>query len=109
MKFRFKIWGEVNEKPVLGPGRYRLLSAVKSSGSINSAAHEIGISYRRAWAQIREMEKLLGYPLITSKRGGESGGGTTLTPTALKLMKQYEKLSRKIDKAISASGVSVSE
>lgn len=109
MKFRFKIWGEVNEKPVLGPGRYRLLAAVESSGSINSAANEVGISYRRAWAQIREMEGLLGYSLIASKRGGKSGGGTNLTPTALKLMKQYKKLCRKIDKAITASGATVTE
>ncbi|RJP75671.1 MAG: LysR family transcriptional regulator [Candidatus Abyssobacteria bacterium SURF_17] len=109
MKFRFKIWGEVDEKPVLGPGRFRLLAAVKSSGSINSAAKEIGISYRRSWAQIREMERLLGYSLIASKRGGKSGGGTTLTPRALKLMKQYERLCRRIDKAIMALGVGVTE
>ena len=109
MKYRFKIWGEIDEKPVLGPGRYRLLAAVESSGSINSAASEVGISYRRAWAQIREMEGLLGYSLIISQRGGKSGGGTALTPKALTIMKQHEKLCRKIDKAITASGATVTE
>ena len=109
MKFRFKIWSEINGKPFLGPGRYRLLSALQNTGSINAAASDSGISYRRAWAQIRGMEELSGYPLIVSNRGGASGGGTRLTPEALTLMKQYEKLCRKIDKAITASGASVTE
>lgn len=109
MKFRFKIWGEVDEQPLLGPGRCRLLSAVQATGSINSAAKEVGISYRRAWARIREMERLLGYSLIASKRGGRSGGGTILTPKAIRLMKRYEELCRKIDRAITASVTGVTE
>jgi molybdate transport system regulatory protein len=109
VKYRFKVWCEVNDEPVLGPGRHRLLSAVRSTGSINSAAVEVGISYRRAWAQIREMEGLLGYPLIASKRGGKAGGGTILTPAARKLMKRYERLCRKVDRAVTSSGADVTE
>jgi len=109
MKYRFKVWSEVSDKPVFGPGRYRLLSAVRSTGSINAAANEVGISYRRAWAQIREMECLLGYSLIASKRGGKAGGGTTLTPDAHDLMKQYERLCRTVENAVTASGANVTE
>lgn len=104
MKFRFKIWSEVGEEPLLGPGRYRLLSALSETGSINAAASEAGISYRRAWAQIREMERLMGHPLIVANRGGSSGGGTQLTSEAIKLMRQYDRLRRKVDKAVAASG-----
>jgi len=100
MKYRFKIWSEVENRPLLGPGRYRLLSALRQTGSINAAASDTGISYRRAWAQIREMESLLGHPLIVSNRGGTSGGGTELTPEALRLIQQYEKLCRKLEKAV---------
>jgi len=109
VKYRFKIWSEIDGKPLLGSGRYRLLSALKETGSINAAAAEVGISYRRAWAQIREMERLLGYPLIIPQRGGKAGGGTELTPDALKLMKQYERLCRKVDRALADSGAKVTE
>lgn len=109
VKFRFKIWSEVDGKPLLGSGRHRLLSALRRTGSINAAAAEVGISYRRAWAQIREMERLLGYPLIVPQRGGKAGGGTMLTPEALKLMDEYERLSRTVEKALSRSGAKVTE
>lgn len=108
MRFRFKVWGEIDGKPLMGPGRYRLLSALQKTRSINAAANEVGVSYRRAWAQIREMENLLGYPLIISNRGGKSGGGTALTSEAIKLIQQYEKLSHKLNAAIKASGRRVS-
>ncbi|MBI4831795.1 MAG: LysR family transcriptional regulator [Candidatus Lindowbacteria bacterium] len=61
MKYRFKVWAEVDGEPVMGPGRYRLLEELRRTRSINAAAKKAGISYRRAWAQIREMERLLGY------------------------------------------------
>jgi len=93
----------------MGPGRYRLLSSLQQTGSINAAATEVGISYRRAWAQIREMEELLGHPLVVANRGGTDGGGTRLTAEAVKLIKQYEKLSRKMDRAVSASGAMLTE
>lgn len=109
MKFRFKIWSEIGGQPLLGSGRYRLLSALEETGSINAAAGDTGISYRRAWAQIREMEQLLGYPLITSRRGGNGGGGTKLTPQALKLMKEYARLCRRVEKALSELGAKVTE
>jgi molybdate transport system regulatory protein len=109
VKFRFKIWSEVGGKPLLGSGRYRLLSALQRTGSINSAAADAGISYRRAWAQIREMEQLLGYPLIVPQRGGKAGGGTILTAQALKLMEEYERLCRTVEKALSRSGAKVTE
>ncbi len=104
MKFRFKIWSEVEGKGVLGPGRFQLLFALQRTGSINAAAGEVGVSYRRAWGQIREMERILGYPLIISNRGGRSGGGTELTPQALALLNEYEQLNKKVDKAVHASG-----
>ncbi|GAB4350569.1 MAG: hypothetical protein Kow0099_34160 [Candidatus Abyssubacteria bacterium] len=100
MKFRFKVWYEVDGKPLLGPGRYRLLSALRKTGSINAAAAEIGVSYRRAWGQIRQMERLLGAPLIICERGGARGGGTRLTRKALTLMKRYEQACQKTARAL---------
>jgi molybdate transport system regulatory protein len=104
LKVRFKIWTEIEGRALVGPGRFQLLSALRRTGSINAAASDAGISYRRAWGQIREMERLLGQPLIVSNRGGKSGGGTELTAGAKKLIEDYEKLRRRVNKAIKASG-----
>jgi molybdate transport system regulatory protein len=107
MKLRFKVWSEVDGKPLFGPGRYRLLSALRRSGSINAAATEAGISYRRAWGQIREMERLLGAPLIVSNRGGAKGGGTLLTRKALNLMRRYERACERAAQVLDEKGTDI--
>lgn len=109
MKYRVKVWAEINGKSLLGPGRYRLLSAIQATGSINAAAKELGIPYRRAWGQVREMERLLGASLVDSSRGGVSGGGTRLTPVAVRLMKQYQKICDETAVAVKGSGAEISE
>ncbi len=109
MKYRFKVWAEVDGEPVMGPGRYRLLEELRRTRSINAAAKKAGMSYRRVWAQIREMERLLGYSLIVSTRGGESGGGTELTPKALGLMRHYLEVQQAADKAVENLGAITGE
>ena len=56
LQVRSKVWLEVDGERFLGDGRYRLLHAVERSGSINGAARELGISYRKVWAQLAAME-----------------------------------------------------
>ena len=56
IRVRSKVWLEVDGEPLLGDGRYRLLRAVERSGSINGAARELGISYRKARAQLAALE-----------------------------------------------------
>ncbi len=104
MKFTFKVWSEIDGSPLMGPGRCRLLSALRKTGSINAAAKEIGISYRRAWAQIRQMEHLLGKSLVVCNRGGSAGGGTCLTPAAVKIIERYLKVSKAVAKVVEESG-----
>ncbi|MFO7813730.1 MAG: LysR family transcriptional regulator, partial [Pelovirga sp.] len=57
IRIRSKIWLEVNGQPFLGGGRLRLLRAIAATGSINAASQQLGISYRKAWSQLQEMEK----------------------------------------------------
>ena len=104
MEFTFKVWSEIDGNPLMGPGRFRLLSALQKTGSINAAAKEMDISYRRAWAQIRQMEQLLGEPLVVCNRGGNAGGGTDLTPAAVNLMGRYLKVSKAVAKVVEESG-----
>lgn len=92
MQIRSKLWIEIEGEPVFGRGRMKLLRAIQSYGSINQAAKEINISYRKAWSYIRAMEERLRIKLVETHVGGVNGGGCQLTPEALKFIDKYEAL-----------------
>lgn len=91
---RSKVWLEVDGQPFLGDGRYRLLRAVDRSGSINAAARELGLSYRKVWTQLQAMEASAPFPLLERRTGGKGGGETRLTPAIRELLKSYDELRR---------------
>ncbi len=92
MQVRSKLWIEVNGEPVFGRGRRFLLEAIDAHGSINQAAQEINISYRKAWSYISAMEKRLGIRLVESQAGGRNGGGTVLTSEGRDFIKRYGEM-----------------
>jgi molybdate transport system regulatory protein len=92
IEIKSKLWLEIGGKPVFGRGRRFLLEAIDKYGSINRAAKEINISYRKAWGYIKAMEERLGFKLIERQTGGRNGGGATLTEDAREFLKKYEAL-----------------
>ncbi|MBI5025211.1 MAG: winged helix-turn-helix domain-containing protein [Nitrospirae bacterium] len=90
MEIKSKLWIEVDGEPVFGRGRRFLLHAIDKYGSINQAAKEINISYRKAWSYIKAMEERLGIKLVERHAGGKNGGGATLTDEAKEFLKKYE-------------------
>lgn len=84
-----KLWLENNEKPLIGEGKAKLLKAIESEGSLNKACEKIGMSYKHAWLQIKEIEHMLNEPIITTKRGGKTQG-SKLTPKAKQLLNEYD-------------------
>ncbi|MCK7494193.1 MAG: LysR family transcriptional regulator [Comamonadaceae bacterium] len=92
MEIRSKIWIEVNNEPVFGRGRRFLLEAIDKHGSINRAAKEINISYRKAWSYIKAMEERLGIRLVDRQSGGRNGGGAQLTGRPGEFLRGYEQL-----------------
>jgi len=94
MEIRSKLWIEVDGKPVFGRGRRFLLEAIAKYGSINQAAKEISISYRKAWGYIKAMEDRLGIKLIERQTGGKNGGGAILTEEAKVFLKNFEALEK---------------
>ena len=97
---RSKIWIEVDGDPVFGRGRRFLLEAIDSYGSINQAAKEIHISYRKAWSYIKNMEERLGIKLVERQTGGKNGGGATLTEEARGFLRKYEAMERGINEIV---------
>ncbi len=76
----------------LGPGMARLLELVGETGSIRAAAAAMGMSYRKAWLLIQDIQKTFNGTVVTAKVGGVAGGGTKLTPLGETLLQLYRKV-----------------
>lgn len=53
----------------MGPGKADLLGAIDAHGSISAAARAIGMSYRRAWLLVEEMNSCFAAPLVETRPG----------------------------------------
>ena len=102
MEIKSKLWLEIEGRPVFGRGRRFLLEAIDTYGSINQAAKEINISYRKAWGYIKAMEERLGIKLIVRQTGGRNGGGAALTEEAREFLSKFEELENGIREIVDA-------
>lgn len=93
-------WAEINGEVVLSDWRVQLLRAIHVSGSISAAAQQLDIPYKLAWERVHEMEQRLGQPLLEVQTGGAGGGGATLTPLALDLMRRWGDFRQGLDAAL---------
>jgi len=100
MDVRSKVWLEVDGDPVFGSGREALLKAIDRLGSINKAARDINLSYRKALSYIQIMEQRLGKKLVERQAGGLHGGGAMLTREARDFMRKYEMLEEGINEML---------
>lgn len=83
------IWFQKSQNRFLGGDRIALLEKIDEMGSINSAAKEIGISYKTAWHLVNMMNNLSEKPLVDRMTGGKGGGGTVLTREGRQVIEQY--------------------
>jgi molybdate transport system regulatory protein len=90
VRFRMRVLQA--EAIVLGPGKIALLEAVKEHGSISAAARNLGMSYRRAWLLMDELNRSLASPATVSEHGGQSGGGSLLTPVGEEIIRLYREI-----------------
>jgi molybdate transport system regulatory protein len=97
---RSQVWLERTAGFVLGAQETRLLEAIERAGSIKDGAQAAGMSYRTAWARVRDMERALGRPIVRSRAGGPGGGSTTLTADAHRLVRVFHELDRRVAEAL---------
>ncbi|MQP64473.1 LysR family transcriptional regulator [Niveispirillum sp. SYP-B3756] len=76
----------------LGPGKVRLLEAIDEHGSISAAGRALGMSYRRAWLLLDEINRAFTQPAVAGQTGGSGGGGTALTDWGRELVTLYRGL-----------------
>lgn len=84
----------------LGPGKIDLLEAIGETGSISAAGRRLGMSYRRAWLLVDEVNKLFVRPLVVSSVGGAHGGGAELTDFGRALVAAYRRIEERTRTAI---------
>jgi molybdate transport system regulatory protein len=89
VKPKVKLWIEKDGLLAFSDYRAELLNHIAETGSISGGAERMGLSYRRAWGKIKEIEHNLGVRLVESEAGGSGGGRTRLTEEAEELLACY--------------------
>jgi molybdate transport system regulatory protein len=98
---KYEVWLEdIDKNLIISQRSLELLKLIKETGSLKAAAEEFGISYRKAWGDLKEAEEKLGFVLLDKKRGGQFGGTSELTEDGLNLIKAFEELNEDFNESI---------
>lgn len=90
VKFRLRFYS--NDTIAIGPGKVELLEAIGTVGSISGAARQLGMSYRRAWLLLEELNASLRLPAVSTTTGGTRGGGAALTEIGQAIVAHYRAI-----------------
>ena len=88
-KIRLRLRIDVDHEAAIGPGKIALLEAIIDTGSISAAARKLGMSYRRAWLLIEDINSRLRKPAVIRAKGGRQGGSSELTESGRQLVRLY--------------------
>ncbi len=95
-----KLWLTLKGEGVFGSGKWQLLDAIQRTGSLRAAAESLGISYRKAWGDLRKAERALGVQLLERHRGGSAGGESNLSPAGKKWWAEYARFQDEVEAGI---------
>ncbi|HTF30729.1 MAG TPA: winged helix-turn-helix domain-containing protein [Flavitalea sp.] len=99
-EIRVRCWVNIDGEKFFGPGPAELLQLIHETGSISKAARAMGMSYKKAWDIIDNMNTRGQKPFVISHKGGQKGGGAELTEAGKKVLVAYDKLSKKITEIV---------
>jgi molybdate transport repressor ModE-like protein len=98
---KYEMWLETVEKARILDGEgFDLLLDLEQTGSLTASARNMGMSYRKAWGLLHDVEKHLGFNLTEKRRGGASGGRTLLSEKGRQLVRAYNSLRHETDIAM---------
>ncbi len=92
----FKLRLTFPENRPLGPGKAELMRLIEEHGSISAAGNAMGMSYRRAWMLVDELNVMFKQDVVIKKAGGKHGGGAELTEFGAALLRRYIEMEAKI-------------
>ena len=73
---------------------------IDKNGSLSKAAKEMGMSYRKAWSMVEDMNQRGQQPYVELHKGGAQGGGAELTETGKKVLSTFLSMNEKITATI---------
>ena len=91
-----KIKIQIRKNFYIGPGKVALLEAIVTHGSIFSAAKAMGMSYRKAWKLIKEINDASLKKIIITNTGGKGVRGTKLSSEGIKFIKAFRSIENKV-------------
>lgn len=98
---RYEMWLEtVGKDRILDGEGFTLLLDLGQTGSLTASARNLGMSYRKAWGLLRDVELHLGFNLTEKRRGGAAGGRTVLSDKGRQLVRAYNSLRHETDIAM---------
>jgi len=80
--------------PSIGPGKVALLERIGACGSLSQAARDLGLSYRRAWLLLDDLNRAFPEPVVETATGGARGGGARITRFGSEVVGRYRKVER---------------
>jgi molybdate transport system regulatory protein len=80
---------DFDQDRAIGPGKIRLLELIERHGSISEAGRQMGMSYRRAWVLVDNLNHCFRSPVVASQTGGQHGGGAALTEFGHAVVEHY--------------------
>lgn len=93
----------------VGPGKVRLLELIDEYGSIAAAGRAMGMSYRRAWLLVDNLNTSFAEAAVTTQLGGRGGGGAALTEFGRDLAHAYRDMERDARNAVEERLVALEE
>lgn len=91
-KVNGSLWIECEGKRFFGPGPVELLERIDDTGSINQAAMQMKMSYKKAWEMVHGLNDQAARPVVILQSGGEKGGGSVITDEGKELIKYHRGL-----------------
>lgn len=87
----------------LGPGKADLLQAIAETASLTAAAARFGMSYKRGWTLVRELNAAFAKPLVETEKGGAGGGGgAQLTRLGKRILSRYREMEKDANQVVAA-------
>ena len=90
------------KEPAIGAGKMMVLAAIDREGSISAAGRELGMSYRRIWLLVDELNKSWIETVVETRIGGGPRSGARLTQFGRSLLAHYRAM--EADMIAAASG-----
>lgn len=76
----------------IGPGKADVLEAIDRAGSIRAAGKALGMSYRRTWLLVDEMNRCFAERLVETLSGGGRERGARLAECGREVLAAFREL-----------------